>query len=53
MDYSFVEYGLILVIIKLFRPQALLGWKSQMQYKISEQVKSRLDSAAVLPGAEQ
>ena len=53
MDYRFVVYGLILVIMMRFRPQGLLGWKSQMPYKISEQVKSRLDSAAVLPGAEQ
>lgn len=43
MDYRFVVYGLILVIMMRFRPQGLLGWKSQMPYRLSKYVKSRLE----------
>jgi branched-chain amino acid transport system permease protein len=42
MDYRFVVYGLILVFMMRFRPQGLLGWKSQMPYKLSKNVKKRL-----------
>lgn len=43
MDYRFVVYGLILVLMMRFRPQGLLGWKSQMPYKVSKYVAFRLN----------
>lgn len=43
MDYRFVFYGLILVLMMRFRPQGILGWKSQLPYKLSRSVKNRLD----------
>lgn len=42
MDYRFVVYGLILVLMMRFRPQGILGWKSQIPYKLSRQVAARL-----------
>jgi branched-chain amino acid transport system permease protein len=33
MDYRFVVYGVVLVVMMRYRPQGLLGWKSQMPYK--------------------
>lgn len=42
MDYRFVVYGLILVLMMRFRPQGILGWKSQVPYKISRHVVARL-----------
>lgn len=42
MDYRFVVYGLILVIMMRFRPQGLLGWKSQLPYKLSKNNKEKL-----------
>lgn len=44
MDYRFVVYGLILVLMMRFRPQGLLGWKSQIPYKLSKSVKNQLDA---------
>ncbi|KPU45711.1 high-affinity branched-chain amino acid transport system permease protein LivH [Oxobacter pfennigii] len=43
MDYRFVVYGLILVIMMRFRPQGVLGWKSQMAYKLPKLVKQQLE----------
>lgn len=43
MDYRFVVYGLILVLMMRFRPQGLLGWKSQLPYKLSKEVRRQLD----------
>jgi len=45
MDYRFVLYGAILVIMMRFRPQGILGWKSQLPYKLSKQVTERLKKA--------
>lgn len=42
MDYRFVVYGLILVLMMRFRPQGLLGWKSQLPYRLSGEVRSQL-----------
>ncbi len=42
MDYRFVVYGLILVLMMRFRPQGMLGWKSQIPYKVSKQVAERM-----------
>ena len=33
MNYRFVFYGLILIIMMRFRPQGILGWKSQLPYR--------------------
>ncbi|MEW4412776.1 branched-chain amino acid ABC transporter permease [Clostridium sp. AN503] len=42
MSYRFVLYGVILVVMMRFRPQGLLGWKSQMPYKLSRNVEMQL-----------
>ncbi|MDF2590977.1 MAG: inner-rane translocator [Clostridia bacterium] len=42
MDYRFVVYGLVLVLMMRFRPQGMLGWKSQMPYKLPKLVKESL-----------
>lgn len=49
MDYRFVVYGLILVLMMRFRPQGLLGWKSQMPYKVSKKVQSKLNTEQKKP----
>lgn len=45
MVYRFVLYGVILVVMMRFRPQGILGWKSQLPYKLSKQVMERLKTA--------
>jgi len=42
MSYRFVLYGVILVVMMRFRPQGILGWKSQLPYKLTKQVKEKL-----------
>lgn len=44
MDYRFVVYGLILVLMMRYRPQGILGWKSQMPYKLSKRVQNQLEA---------
>ncbi len=41
-DYRFVMYGLLLVVMMRFRPQGLLGWESQMPYKMPKLAKAAL-----------
>jgi branched-chain amino acid transport system permease protein len=43
MDYRFVVYGIVLVLMMRFRPQGILGWKSQMPYKLPKLAKQELD----------
>ncbi len=43
MDYRFVVYGVILVLMMRFRPQGILGWKSQVPYKLSRRVKKEVE----------
>ncbi|HCL01588.1 MAG TPA: branched-chain amino acid ABC transporter permease [Lachnoclostridium phytofermentans] len=43
MDYRFVVYGLILILMMRFRPQGLLGWQSQIPYRLSKHVKKQLE----------
>jgi branched-chain amino acid transport system permease protein len=43
MDYLFVVYGLVLVLMMRFRPQGILGWKSQMPYKMPKAVRQQLE----------
>ena len=45
MVYRFVLYGVILVVMMRFRPQGILGWKSQLPYKLSKQVLERFKTA--------
>ena len=45
MVYRFVLYGVILVVMMRFRPQGILGWKSQLPYKLSKQVMEKLKTA--------
>jgi branched-chain amino acid transport system permease protein len=44
MDYRFVLYGLILVLMMRFRPQGLLGWQSRLPYRFSKAVKKSLEA---------
>ena len=43
MDYRFVVYGLILILMMRFRPQGVLGWKSQLPYKLTKLVRQQLE----------
>lgn len=42
MEYRFVLYGVILVLMMRFRPAGLLGWKSRLPYPLSRQAKEDL-----------
>lgn len=42
MDYRFVMYGLILVLMMRYRPQGMLGWRSNKPYKLRENVTNIL-----------
>lgn len=46
MDYRFVIYGLILILMMRFRPQGLLGWKSRRPYPISPKALALKEEAA-------
>lgn len=39
MDFRFVLYGVILVLMMRYRPQGLLGWRSKKPYFLNENVK--------------
>lgn len=43
MDYRFVVYGIVLVLMMRFRPQGALGWKSQMPYKFPKLARLKLE----------
>ncbi|MBH1942179.1 branched-chain amino acid ABC transporter permease [Mobilitalea sibirica] len=34
MEWRFVVYGLVLILMMRFKPQGLLGWRSRLPYKI-------------------
>jgi len=36
MEWRFVIYGLVLIVMMRFRPQGLLGWRSGLPYKLPE-----------------
>lgn len=42
MDYRFVLYGLVLVLMMRFRPQGLLGWRERDSYPLSPKAKEVL-----------
>lgn len=46
MDYRFVVYGLLLVLMMRFRPQGLLGWKSRMPYKLPKLARKEIEAEA-------
>lgn len=46
MDYRFVAYGLILVVMMRFRPQGLLGWQSQLPYRLPHGVQNKSDQTS-------
>jgi branched-chain amino acid transport system permease protein len=48
MDYRFVLYGLILVLLMRFRPQGLLGWQSRLPYRFSKDMQTQLKSEGLL-----
>lgn len=43
MEYRFVLYGVILVLMMRFRPQGIMGWKSTMPYRLSKNVKEQVE----------
>ncbi|GHV63546.1 branched-chain amino acid ABC transporter permease [Spirochaetia bacterium] len=47
MDYRFVIYGLILVLMMRFRPQGLLGWQSRLPYRFTKAVQKELEAAGL------
>ncbi len=47
MEYRFVLYGLILVLMMRFRPQGILGWRSTLPYPLSAGVKQKIKEAEV------
>ena len=49
MDYRFVIYGLILVLMMRFRPQGLLGWQSRLPYRFKKSVRDELAAEGCLP----
>jgi len=49
MDYRFVIYGLILVLMMRFRPQGLLGWQSRLPYRFKKNVRDELAAEGCLP----
>ena len=52
MDWRFVVYGLVLVVMMRFRPQGLLGWKSQMPYKLPNLTRIALEERKAQRAAE-
>ena len=52
MDYRFVIYGLILVVMMRFRPQGLLGWQSRIPVRFSRAVREDLAREGLLPKEE-
>ena len=51
MDYRFVLYGIILVLMMRFRPQGLLGWNSRLPYRFSKDVRKSLEAEGILSPA--
>jgi branched-chain amino acid transport system permease protein len=47
MDYRFVLYGVILVLMMRFRPQGLLGWNSRLPYRFSKEVQKSLEAEGI------
>lgn len=43
MEYRFVLYGAILVVMMRFRPQGILGWKSTLPYRLTKRVQKEVE----------
>ena len=43
MEYRFVLYGVILVVMMRFRPQGILGWKSTLPYQLTKKVQENIE----------
>ena len=41
-EWRFVVYGLLLVLMMLFRPQGALGWRSTQPYHLSKYARKML-----------
>lgn len=39
MDYRFVLYGLVLVLMMRFRPQGIMGWREKSEYPIPSELQ--------------
>jgi branched-chain amino acid transport system permease protein len=48
MDYRFVLYGLILVVMMRFRPQGILGWQSSLPYRFNRRTREALEREGLL-----
>ncbi|MFW5674803.1 MAG: branched-chain amino acid ABC transporter permease [Acetivibrio ethanolgignens] len=44
MEYRFVLYGIILVVMMRFRPQGILGWKSTLPYRLTKNVQEKINA---------
>ncbi|MCI8741055.1 MAG: branched-chain amino acid ABC transporter permease [Lachnospiraceae bacterium] len=44
MNYRFVFYGLVLILMMRFRPQGILGWKSQLPYRLPKKLRNMQES---------
>lgn len=44
MEYRFVLYGVILVVMMRFRPQGILGWKSTLPYHLTKEVQKEVSA---------
>ena len=44
MEYRFVVYGLLLILMMRFRPQGILGWKSRLPYKLPKLAKKQMEA---------
>ena len=49
MNYRFVIYGVILVLMMHFRPQGLLGWHSRLPYRFGKNARKDLIAEGCLP----
>jgi branched-chain amino acid transport system permease protein len=48
MDYRFIMYGLILVLMMRFRSQGLLGWQSRVPYRFTKNMRRDLEKDNLL-----
>jgi branched-chain amino acid transport system permease protein len=49
MNYRFIIYGLILVVMMRFRPQGLLGWQSRVPYRFTRKMRRDLEKDNLFP----
>ena len=49
MEYRYVVYGLVLIVMMRWRPQGILGWQSPLPMKLPKSVQQTLDSRSKSP----